>query len=117
MVFSSKDQVRKAAESIKDDAVDAANNASERATAAAEAALERILAIEEKLGKRASRAADALSARLKAAGLDADSLGDTAREHAGALQDKLVTELRERPLRTLGLAAAIGVILGMWSSR
>jgi ElaB/YqjD/DUF883 family membrane-anchored ribosome-binding protein len=77
-------------------------------------------AVREDVGAAAQSVADqaaALAGKLKAAGIDTDMMVDTAREKGGELQSFLVGEMRARPLRTLGVAAAIGVIVGLMTAR
>lgn len=61
--------------------------------------------------------ADQVSQRLKTAGIDADGAIEMAEQRATDLQDMLMDEIRERPLRALGWAAAAGVILGIMAAR
>lgn len=65
-------------------------------------------------------AADApqdLSARLKAVGIDTDVMVAAARDRASGLGQIVSDEMQGHPLRTLGLAAAAGLVLGFLSSR
>ncbi|MBY0396848.1 MAG: DUF883 C-terminal domain-containing protein [Thermoleophilia bacterium] len=72
----------------------------------------------------ASDAADAaadvaqdLSARLKTVGIDTDVMAAAARDRASGLGQIVSDEMQGHPLRTLGLAAAAGLVLGFLSSR
>jgi ElaB/YqjD/DUF883 family membrane-anchored ribosome-binding protein len=40
-----------------------------------------------------------------------------AREQASDLEELIIREIRERPLRALGLAAAVGLFVGFLSAR
>jgi len=42
---------------------------------------------------------------------------EIAREQAGDLEDLIIREIRERPLRALGMAAAVGLFVGFLSAR
>jgi len=57
------------------------------------------------------------SHKLKALGIDAEGVIEDAEERVGDLQDMLMEEIRERPFRALGWAAAAGFILGIISAR
>ncbi|UZF95656.1 hypothetical protein [Bosea sp. NBC_00550] len=46
-----------------------------------------------------------------------NELFDIAGERVSELQQLLLDEIRARPLRTLGWAAAAGVVLGFWAAR
>jgi len=58
-----------------------------------------------------------VNAKLKAVGIDTDVMFGAAKDQAGDLKKMIADELTERPWRTLGLAAAAGVVLGFLSSR
>lgn len=55
--------------------------------------------------------------RLKAAGVDPERLIEAARDQAGDVQKKVADEVKTNPLRTLGLAAAAGLVVGYLSNR
>lgn len=55
--------------------------------------------------------------RLKEAGIDPERVLTAARDQAGEVQDKVVEEVKTHPLRTLGIAAAAGLVVGYLSSR
>jgi len=80
------------------------------------------------VGRRASAAMDVaadttaeiaqdLSARLKAVGIDTDVMAAAAKDRASGLGQVVRDEMHGHPLRTLGLAAAAGLVLGFLSSR
>jgi ElaB/YqjD/DUF883 family membrane-anchored ribosome-binding protein len=82
----------------------------------------------EKVARTAAETKDALtrnvteiaadvSEKLKAVGVDTDVMAHAAKEQAGEWQKLLAEELRTRPMRALGLAAAAGLIVGYLSSR
>ena len=72
---------------------------------------------EAELMRSAEELAATVSERLKAVGVDTDKLAETAREQATDLQRLIVKEIQERPLRALGLAAAVGLFVGFLSAR
>ncbi len=58
-----------------------------------------------------------VAARLKNYGVDTDQMTDAAAERASELQRLIIDEIRARPMRALGWAAAAGVVLGFWAAR
>lgn len=94
--------VAEGAQEMRDQAVQAAKGAGEMAKSLAEGAGE--------IGAQVSE-------KLKTVGVDTDAMLSAAKSQAGELQKLLADELRARPLRALGLAAAAGLILGYLSAR
>jgi len=106
--------------------------AAKRARAEVEAGAEDVAAEMQEAGSRARRQASALedtltrsaeeiaanvTDRLRAVGVDTDKMVDVAKEQATELQKLIEDEIRERPLRALGLAAAVGLFVGYLSAR
>lgn len=60
---------------------------------------------------------DELAENLKEFGIDTDRMSEAAHERVGDLQQMLIDEVRARPLRALGWAAAAGLVLGLMSAR
>ncbi|AZO79620.1 MULTISPECIES: hypothetical protein [unclassified Bosea (in: a-proteobacteria)] len=60
---------------------------------------------------------DGPSDRLKAYGVDTDVMTEAATERASELQQIIMVEVRARPLRALGWAAAAGVVFGFWAAK
>jgi ElaB/YqjD/DUF883 family membrane-anchored ribosome-binding protein len=87
-------------------AADAASELARKASAAGEAASD-----------AAADLAQDLNARLKAVGIDTEVMAGAAKDQIGGLRQILADEMQSRPLRTLGLAAAAGIVLGFLSSR
>lgn len=58
-----------------------------------------------------------LSENLKEFGIDTDRMSEAAHDRVGDLQQMLIDEVRNRPLRALGWAAAAGLVLGLMSAR
>lgn len=68
--------------------------------------------------KAMSRSADEAATHGQSETLEVmDDVTDAASERVGDFQQLLVDEIRARPLRALGWAAAAGVVLGMWAAR
>ena len=109
-----------------------AGAAAKRVKAQIEAGAEDVAAESRRTGERAKRQAGALedtlargaediaatvSERLRAVGVDADRMVDVAKEQASELQQLIEDEIRERPLRALGVAAMVGLFVGYLSAR
>jgi ElaB/YqjD/DUF883 family membrane-anchored ribosome-binding protein len=74
-------------------------------------------ALEDTLMRSAEDIAASVNERLRAVGVDTDRMVDVAKEQASELQQLIEAEIRERPLRALGVAAAIGLFVGFLSAR
>ena len=104
------DRATAAADSVKDGIVDGA--------AAAMGAAQRSAAdFQDTVTRGAGKVADSVSAKLKAAGVDTDAMVDAAKGQATELQRLIADELKARPFRALGVAAAFGLVVGLLSSR
>lgn len=110
---SAKRQAAAPAKRAKEEAVDAGK----RARTSGEPLADETDEIEASLARGAEDLAATVSSKLKAVGVDTDRMVDVAREQAGDLQDLIAREIRERPLRALGLAAAVGLFVGFLSAR
>lgn len=60
---------------------------------------------------------DDVSGKLKSVGVDTDTMADAAREQVSELQRILADEMRARPMRALGVAAAVGLFVGLMTAR
>jgi ElaB/YqjD/DUF883 family membrane-anchored ribosome-binding protein len=65
----------------------------------------------------AANASDAVASGIRSANAEADVILDAAKQQGAALQKLIGTELRVHPLRSIGIAAAIGLIVGLLSRR
>lgn len=74
-------------------------------------------AIEDSVTRGAQNLAADVGQRLRSYGVDTDRVADVAREQVSDLQRMVEDEIRERPLRALGLAAAVGLFVGFLSAR
>lgn len=63
------------------------------------------------------RAANAVSDTLKTVGVDTDRVAEAATERVSEFQRMLEDEIRARPLRALGWAAAAGLVVGIMAAR
>jgi ElaB/YqjD/DUF883 family membrane-anchored ribosome-binding protein len=71
----------------------------------------------QSLTSTAVDAAATVTEKLKSVGVDTDAMTSAAKEQASELQKLLMDELRTRPLRALGVAAALGVVVGLMTAR
>lgn len=71
----------------------------------------------DKMMRNASEMAENVSTKLKSVGVDTDVMVDAAKGQASELQRIITEELRTRPLRALGIAAALGIVVGMMTTR
>jgi ElaB/YqjD/DUF883 family membrane-anchored ribosome-binding protein len=58
-----------------------------------------------------------IAANLKAYGVDTNQMTEVAGERASELQRLIMDEVKARPMRALGWAAAAGVIFGFWAAK
>jgi ElaB/YqjD/DUF883 family membrane-anchored ribosome-binding protein len=104
------DTVAETVRSTAEDVAERAGELREKVTAGA-ADMGRTVADE------AGELAAGVQERLKAVGVDTDVMLGAAKDQAGELQRLVADELKTRPLRALGLAAAAGLIVGYLSAR
>lgn len=69
------------------------------------------------VARGASDLAEAVTSRLKTAGVDTEVMANMAKGQASELQRMIGDELRARPMRALGIAAAVGVFVGLMTAR
>jgi ElaB/YqjD/DUF883 family membrane-anchored ribosome-binding protein len=101
----------------KDDVVAGAEEVASQASATARKVEREARAVEDSLTRSAEELATNVADRLKSVGVDTDKMVDIAREQATDLQRLIAQEIQERPLRALGLAAAVGLFVGFLSAR
>jgi ElaB/YqjD/DUF883 family membrane-anchored ribosome-binding protein len=116
-VKRAKDELATGAEDIAGEAKAAAGAAKSTARTTAKRVRREADAIEASLTRGAEDLAASVGEKLRAAGLDTDRMVDVAKEQATELQRLIEEEIRERPLRALGLAAAVGLFVGFLSAR
>ena len=120
MAATSTTAKRQAAASVKrakDEVADAASDTAQRARRAGRRVQGEAEEIEASLTRGAEDLAATVSSKLKAVGVDTDRMVEIAREQAGDLEELIIREIRDRPLRALGLAAAVGLFVGFLSAR
>ena len=69
------------------------------------------------VARGATDLAETVSAKLKSVGVDTDVMTNMAKDQASELQRLIGEELRAHPMRALGVAAAVGVIVGLMTAR
>ncbi len=95
--------------SMQDDAADSLRSSADETRDAGSAA--------STMARNASEMADTMSSKLKTVGVDTDVMVNKAKDQASELQRLLGEELRTNPLRALGVAAAVGVFVGLMTAR
>jgi ElaB/YqjD/DUF883 family membrane-anchored ribosome-binding protein len=71
----------------------------------------------EDLSRSATDMAQNVSQKLKSVGVDTDVMVGAAKDHVSELQRLVGQELQHRPYRALGIAAAVGAVVGIMMSR
>ncbi len=71
----------------------------------------------EAVSRGASDLANGVAEKLKNVGVDTDVMVSAAKDQASELQRLLGDELKARPMRALGLAAVLGVFVGLMTAR
>ncbi len=90
-----KDRVKKGAEAIEQEAAE----------------------MSESVRRNATELAETVSTKLKTVGVDTQKMATAAKDQASELQRLIGDELQAHPLRALGIAAAVGVFIGLMTSR
>ena len=120
-VLKSVDSMKEGTESMKEGVMDRASAAvdsmKDRAAAAVDSAQREAAELQDTVTRGAAKVADTVSSKLKAAGVDTDVMVGAAKEQATELQRLIAEELKARPFRALGVAAAFGLVVGLLSSR
>lgn len=114
---SSKRSAADAAKAAKAEIEAGAEDVAAEARKAGTRARRQASVLEETLTRSAEDIAATVSERLRAVGVDTDKMTDVAMEQASELQKLIEDEIRERPLRALGLAAAVGLFVGYLAAR
>ncbi|WP_054210335.1 DUF883 C-terminal domain-containing protein [Bosea vaviloviae] len=114
---SAKRQAAASVKHAKDEVAAGAEEMAGEARATAARVKREAGAIEDSLARGAEELVATVSERLRSVGVDTDRMVDVAKEQATDLQRLIEDEIRERPLRALGLAAAVGLFVGFLSAR
>jgi ElaB/YqjD/DUF883 family membrane-anchored ribosome-binding protein len=96
---------------------DTAEAAKDSVTAMAGEARKDLGEFGESIAANAQQAVSTVSDRLKSVGVDPDILASVAKDQASNLQQFIAEELKTRPVRALGVAAAVGLVLGLMTTR
>lgn len=97
--------------------VAAAEEAAAKASDMAQSVKDNVSGAMETASQEASQMATAANRKLKSVGIDTDVMINAAAERGSELQTMLQDQLRDRPMRTLGIAAALGVLVGLITAR
>jgi ElaB/YqjD/DUF883 family membrane-anchored ribosome-binding protein len=65
--------------------------------------------------RNAGEFADNVSSKLKTVGVDTDVMVNAAKDQVTGFQKMVEEELQAHPMRSLGIAAAVGLFFGMMS--
>lgn len=114
---TAKQRAAASARHARDEVADAASDTAERARRASRGVRDEADEIEASLARGAEDLAATVSEKLRSVGVDTDRMVEVAREQASDLEELIIREIRERPLRALGLAAAVGLFVGFLSAR
>jgi ElaB/YqjD/DUF883 family membrane-anchored ribosome-binding protein len=106
-----------AARDIADDVSKGAEKVTERAGATAEKTKEHAQRAQSEIVRGAEEIAAQVNDTLRAVGVDTDRMVDAAKKQAGDLESMIIDEIRARPLRAVGLAAAVGLFVGFLTAR
>ena len=67
-----------------------------------------------KIGDAASSAASSANATLEEFGIYTDQMKDTARRKTYEMQDALIAEIRDNPIRSVAIAALFGYCMAVY---
>jgi ElaB/YqjD/DUF883 family membrane-anchored ribosome-binding protein len=111
--MASTSRARRALHAVEDTAA----STSDRIATMAGEVKDNIAEAGEAVTRTAQDAVGSVSQRMRDVGVDPDRLADTAKAQMSKLQEAVEDELRERPLRTLAIAAAVGLVAGLMTTR
>jgi len=114
---SAKSQAASAVKRAKDDVVAGAEGVAQQAKAAGRNVKQDAAELGAGLKRGAEDLTSTVTDTLRAVGVDTDRVMDVAKEQATDLQNLIAQEIQERPLRALGLAAAVGLFVGFIAAR
>lgn len=99
---AANDAATETLEAVKNGADTASREASELATT---------------MARSAGELAETVNTKLKTVGVDTDMMVTAAKDQASELQRLISDEISNRPVRALGIAAAVGLVVGLMTSR
>lgn len=102
---------------VIDSVDDASSSARENMSNTASDVRENVSEMGATISRTTQDALSNVSQRMRDVGVDPDVMADKARKQASKLQEAMEEELRERPVRTLAIAAAVGLVVGMMTTR
>lgn len=80
-------------------------------------AIDRGVQAADRVAQTTTDLAGQVSGSLKSYGVDTDQMKAIAKDQMGQLQQALVDTVRSRPIGALAVAAALGVVLGVMTTR
>jgi ElaB/YqjD/DUF883 family membrane-anchored ribosome-binding protein len=83
----------------------------------AETLREDMAEMKDTVSRKATELVETAGAKLKAVGVDPEAMVATAKDKTHAVQKALQDELKAHPLRTIGIAAALGLVVGLLTRR
>jgi ElaB/YqjD/DUF883 family membrane-anchored ribosome-binding protein len=92
-----------------------ADNATESMKAGAENMARDASDMADNAKRNAGEFADSVSSKLKTVGVDTDVMVSAAKDQVTGFQRMVEEELQTHPMRSLGIAAAVGLFFGMMS--
>ena len=95
----------------------AAQNISDTVERGAQTVQHEASELAETVKRNASDLADTVSTKLKTVGVDTDVMANAAKDQASEFQRMIGQELQAHPMRALGIAAAVGVFVGLRTAR
>jgi ElaB/YqjD/DUF883 family membrane-anchored ribosome-binding protein len=104
-------------ESMSDTASSMSDNARNKISDTAQNMQDSASSMRQSASDTAASYAQKANSTLKSAGVDTDMIAARAKDQASALQMAIEDETRNHPMRTLGLAALAGMVLGTYFTR
>ena len=104
-------------DSISETASNVASTARAKVSDAAGSLQDTVGQVKQAAVDGATSIAEQATSKLKSVGVDTDALAAQAKDSAGALQKAIEDEARSHPLRTIGIAAVAGLVLGALFTR
>lgn len=102
---------------VKEETVARASEAADRVSEAVDSMQREAGQIGKVVQRSATEIAADVTKKLRDAGIDTDQLVISAKDQYKDVEQRILDEVRERPLRALGIAALVGVAVGLLSSR
>lgn len=109
--------VRAKARNTRDEISEAVDEAGSRASRELGVLEQKASDVKDAAMEEISTMLTALNEKVKAMGIDAEALAESARDKAVSVEKSISRELVERPIRSLAIATLIGVALGVFTRK